>query len=564
MPLRVATATVLACCALRAFGQAVEGEIKATDPPPPLTFRGLIPGLSTAAEVREKLGAPASEAKWYAWKMLYPSSGRDGLLDSVHLHAQEGRFACVEAASVPEGYETADAVRAKLGQPEFELLMATFTLLDYSAQGVRFIVNREGRTIGVAQFPHLRPRVYAGARRRVDLSALRQGPQPAPAEAAALNGLLAGGAAVKITPQREWLDPKHRESFQPHDDLWARVAVFRQGPITLALVGADLFGMNRVDILPMIEKARAAGASHFILAMSHNHAAPDTIGVYGHFPAEYVAMLQTEVGHGVEQAIAALRPVKTLRTASRELPMDGARVIGLIRNARNPGLVDPTISLIQAIGDDDKPIVSLVNFACHVEGLDKGVSELSADFPGYMCDQLQRQGFGQVVFLNGAVGGMISGDSRARTHEEAQVTGLAFASIVQELAVTAQPPASFSFTAETRQVQIPMTNERFKPLYEARRPLYRGRVITEMSYFTLGECQFITIPGELLPEVAVEILEKMTGFPRVLVGLANDELGYIIPAEDFRDDEYEETMSQGPATAPVIRDTALRMLQGER
>ena len=44
--------------------------------------------------------------------------------------------------------------------------------------------------------------------------------------------------------------------------------------------------------------------------------------------------------------------------------------------------------------------------------------------------------------------------------------------------------------------------------------------------------------------------------------LANDELGYIIPEYDFRSDSYEETMSQGPATAPIIRETAIRMLTG--
>lgn len=202
------------------FGQAVEGEIKPTDPPPPLTYHGLVPGLSTAAEVRAKLGAPASEAKWYAWKMLYPAAGREGLLDSVHLHGQEGVFACVEAASVPEGYATADAVRGKLGEPEYELRMPSFTLLDYSGQGLRFVANREGAVIGVAYVPHLRPRVHSGARKLVDLSALRQGAQPAPAQPASLEGLLAGGAEVKITPQKEWLDPKVQQAvYKPHDDL---------------------------------------------------------------------------------------------------------------------------------------------------------------------------------------------------------------------------------------------------------------------------------------------------------------------------------------------------------
>jgi hypothetical protein len=85
-----------------------------------------------------------------------------------------------------------------------------------------------------------------------------------------------------------------------------------------------------------------------------------------------------------------------------------------------------------------------------------------------------------------------------------------------------------------------------------------------MTYVRLGEAQFVTLPGELLPEVSFEILEHMNGFPRVLVGLGNDQLGYFVPPYDFRNDYYEETVSQGPAAALQVRDMAIRMLDGSR
>ncbi len=546
-----------------AWGQAPNGKIKNGDPPPALTYHGLIPGLSTAADVRKALGEPVSEAKWYAYKMLYNADGRPGLLDSVHLHGKDGEFACVEAASVPAGYETRDKVAAKLGEPEQEIRMATFALLDYTVKGVRFIFDKSGKTIGVAYFPHLRPRVHSGARQFIDLSQLRQGPQPTPAVAASLGGLKAGVAQIKITPTTAaWLPPRVRDAFSVHDDMWARCVMFEKDGVKIALVGADLFGMGSSDINPMRERAAQAGVQYMLLAMSHNHAAPDTIGVYGHYPVEYIKYIQDQVVQCVADAAKDLKPVKEFRAASRELPIDGARVIGYIRNARNVGVVDPTLSVLQAIGQDGKPMATIVNFACHVEGLEKGQVELSADFPGYMCDQIRADGGGQPVFLNGAVGGMVSGDSKARTHEEAKITGIGLAHIVKELAATAQPPAKFAYGVETRRVEIPMTNEKFRPLYDARGGLNRGRVVTEMALLTLGEAQIVTLPGELLPEVSFEIQEKMTGFPRILVGLANDELGYIIPEYDFRSDSYEETMSQGPATAPIVRETAIRMLTG--
>ncbi|MBY0586581.1 hypothetical protein K2X85_05360 [bacterium] len=549
-------------CSESSFAQAPKGAIKGDDPPPALTYHGLVPGLSKSDEVYTKLGKPTFEAAWYSWKMLYPAAGRPGLEDEVQLSDKDGIYASTEAASVPAGFEEMKLVREKLGREEYELRMPTFRLLDYTAQGVRFVFNKEGKTIGVAYVPHLNARVHGGARKLVDLSGLKEGPQPAPDAVADWKGLTCGATTVNITPKSpEWIDPRYREKYQPHDPIFARIVVFEKDGLAIALVGADLFGMSNVECTALQEKAKKLGLAHVVLASSHNHAAPDTLGVYGHYPMEYNQFLIDSIAEGASRALKNRKPVKMLRTASRELPMDGARVIGYFRNARNPGIIDPTISAIQAIGPNDKPIATIVNFACHVEGISAGVEELTADFPGYMCEQIASKQGGVAVFLNGAVGGMVSGDNKARTHDEAKVMGEGLAKIVQDLLSTAQPPTTFQFQFVHRRVELPITNLRLRDRVKDRRPTTRGRVVTEMSLLRLGEAEIITLPGEVLPEVSFEILEKMTGFPRILVGLANDQLGYIIPPYDFRDGEYEESMSVGPATAPVIQETAWRLLQ---
>jgi hypothetical protein len=73
--------------------------------------------------------------------------------------------------------------------------------------------------------------------------------------------------------------------------------------------------------------------------------------------------------------------------------------------------------------------------------------------------------------------------------------------------------------------------------------------------------QIVAIPGELLPELGFALREHMTGAVNVIVGLANDEIGYIIPAYDFRADVYEESMSLGPSAGPQIVDAALELLR---
>lgn len=548
----------------RAVAQAAKGEVSPDAPRPVLTYHGLVPGLDGIAKVREVLGPPESETRWYDYKLYYPAEGRAGMVDVVHMgdSSDTSRMQNVDAASVPESYETETAIREKLGAPEFELRMAAWKLLDYTEKGLRFGLTADGKTTGVAYFPHGHARVPPGERKLIDLSHLRQGPQPAPARPASVGNLKVGVSEAVISPQSpDWLP----DAFTIHDDLKARTAVFTDGNLTVAIVGADLFGMGYEEIKVIRDAAKEAGIGQVIFAMSHTHSGADTIGVYGYYPEKYVGFIQQQVIKGITDAYHNLQAVKGLRAASKELPMDGMRVMGLIRNARNPGIVDPTVRVLQAIGEDDKPIATLIHITCHPESLEAGSREISADYPGYLCDQIKADGEGQPVFLNGALGGMVSGDNPERTHESSRETGLKFADIVRELIKTAQSPATFRFSADQRVIEIPNTNPRFKELFgTGLRKVVRGKLTTDMIYFQIGEAQIISLPGELLPEVSFEILEKMDGFPRMLVGLANDELGYMIPAYDFREGFYEESMSFGPATALIVRDAALRMLQGIR
>jgi hypothetical protein len=382
--------------------------------------------------------------------------------------------------------------------------------------------------------------------------------------------LKVGTAKRAISPiDKAWM--RGRE-FEIHDDLYARCALLVDGERSVALVATDMFGGNKPDFDVIQDRLAAVGYPNLIVAMSHNHAAPDTIGVYGFYPAKYVAYIQDQIEACVLEAAKNLEPVREIRSIVKELPMSGARVQGLIRNARNPGLLDPAVVLIELKGDGDRNLASLVNFACHVEGLVDGAKEISADFPGYMCAQVEADTGGMCLFLNGAVGGMVTGDTRVRTHDEAEVAGLAWAREVAALSKQATPARGRTFLLTRKRVELPCTNQRFLTLFglmKKRNP-YRGRIVSELNLLRLGDTEIVTIPGELLPEISVEIQEHMTGRERVIVGLANDELGYIIPGYDFRasnaltmtDWDYEETMSPGPATGPIIRHAAIELLAG--
>lgn len=54
--------------------------------------------------------------------------------------------------------------------------------------------------------------------------------------------------------------------------------------------------------------------------------------------------------------------------------------------------------------------------------------------------------------------------------------------------------------------------------------------------------------------------EKMHAKHRIHIGLATDELGYIVPIEDYNPKDYEESMSASKYLDPLIHQTLENML----
>jgi hypothetical protein len=158
----------------------------------------------------------------------------------------------------------------------------------------------------------------------------------------------------------------------------------------------------------------------------------------------------------------------------------------------------------------------------------------------------------------------------------------------------------------SKRFRAPVVNENFKLMFKQgilEREVFNAdvpgkeEIETEMAIVELGPIQMLTVPGELLPELAiggydgshinapdVEIVkddnpnpprlemapegpyleDRMTGTYRWIIGLGNDELGYIIPEYDFQlaetmpwineaeGNHYEETNSLGPKQASLV------------
>jgi hypothetical protein len=408
-----------------------------------------------------------------------------------------------------------------------------------------------------------------------------------------------------------------------HDELEAVAAVFDDGTTRVGIVTADVVGLSHT----FVESVRAAhqeklGLDYLVVHATHNHQGPDTQGIWGGGylttgrDDAYMAKLRARMGEALAAAVAGLAPAKLevaeitgrdrrIGTTDTRGPMvidDGIRV-ALLREAAGPGVLG-----------------TLVNFGNHPELLWNLNIQLTADIVGYARrglaggldydGSLYKPGLGgTALWLTGNIGGLIttgpetgvldlrSGEAiAAPSFEKARAQGYAIAEAVLDtvaaggLTAVADPRVR----VHHRVFEIPVTN----------RPLVFGAAIgvldrdvkhgwgarteTEVALVEVGDLWIVCVPGELYPEIAVggivnpegadyklepvevpPLRSAMTGRVNMMVNLANDAIGYIIPKSEWdvsrpylygaKEDTYGEVVSAGPDTARLVHGALMEL-----
>lgn len=239
---------------------------------------------------------------------------------------------------------------------------------------------------------------------------------------------------------------------------------------------------------------------------------------------------------------------------------------------------------------------------------------------------------GTSVFFNGAVGGMMSSlhanpssvdgqPTAPRSFAKARAVGekVALVALGALGHATEVPSPPIAYGAQTLKLKV--ENEVFQLVfgnldlfrrrlydYEPGKPLSDTNyphVMTEVAKVQVGGLRFLAVPGELLPELAVGydasysignplvrasnpnppdmslapgppyLKQQLAGEWGCVVGLANDELGYLIPPFAYVLDaeqpyfkqapghHYEETNSLGPSAVPALLAAYVELLAWE-
>lgn len=373
----------------------------------------------------------------------------------------------------------------------------------------------------------------------------------------------------------------NRRAATIHDELYVRALAIDDGKTTLVLAALDLIGFFRPDVYEVIQKVNRPDVQ-IIIASTHTHHGPDTMGLWG--PDQKTRGVDEAYMRGVRQKIAeailaslsdaSTRLSTSLKPAS--VKWTSVHVPGVVKNARNPEIVDDELTLLQFLNANGKPLATLFNFPCHPEVLWEMNPNITSDYVGYLREEVEQQTGAPCIFFSGALGGMMTPDVKDHSFEEAEFMGRKLA---QEGVKALNSVSSVQLpviSIQKREIKAKLTNPLYKlAFWRKLLPDVRdkkGYITTEVNLIKIGGLWLAAVPGELLPRLGLQLkawMKEAGAQVTGVIGLANDELGYILPVEDFKypwnpfkpGKHYEETNSIGRDIAPKVMDALKELMQ---
>jgi peroxiredoxin len=429
--------------------------------------------------------------------------------------------------------------------------------------------------------------------------------------------LRVGLAEVGITPT---LDGKpvylagfghNRKATGVHDPLFARAVVFQEGEKKLALVCLDVVGFFHPHVLNV--RKQLPDFHYVMVSSTHNHEGPDTLGLWG--PNAFLCGVDPEYMNFLEgQVVAAVRSAeKKLQPAA--VRIGKTTVPELLHDGREPYVLHDELVVLQFLNEQKQPFGLFVEWNVHPELLGSKNTLLSADHVGYTVNYLKQKHNCDVAYFTGTVGGLMTSlkvplkteagkELQDGTFEKTERYGLLLGQAVDRALAGVKDISLTPLEVKHRPLFLPMQNKlyviaRTMGVLKREAFLWTGDVNkaepadakegnkplcirTEVALLRLGELEVACIPGEIYPELvlgkvqdpvdpgadfpqaAIEpaIYAQLKATHKMIIGLANDEIGYILPKRQWdekppfcygrKKDQYGEENSIGPDAGPLL------------
>ena len=407
-----------------------------------------------------------------------------------------------------------------------------------------------------------------------------------------------------------------RQAESVNDPLNTTVMIIDDGTSPLAIVSVDVLGLTSPDV-QIIQDEIAARVpeleGRILVHATHNHEGPDTVGLWG--GSGDTAFFAPRSRRYIDQI--ARGSADAAQTAWEEREEVDVTIANLDSNLledlavdTRPPEVSPTDIGLLVFSNESGVVGTLVNWANHPEVLGNENQAITADFVGWLNQEIESELGGRSLFVNGAVGGLLTSESSEILPELPRESFIKSEALGREagqrlverfrhpgfgdrvLTYSTLPRVDFT----TREFYLPVNNELFLAAERLDRiptsfydsdeipPQERWRddssteyVQTEVNYLDFGPVSFLTMGGELYPELLVGGVDPSLGIEpfnqapietplienpewqsnqfNFFFGLTNDFLGYFIPQSQWDggdSGEYGEEFSPAQDAGSIV------------
>lgn len=380
---------------------------------------------------------------------------------------------------------------------------------------------------------------------------------------------MVGASYLPITPETGAFiagDRNNRRFTEVHDPLYVKAVVLSDPGNSLALLTYDCIGL----LYPALLEVRKAVASripasefdpaHIVMASTHTHSGPDVVGIWG--PDQMTSGVDSSyMEEIVRKSADAIVSAWENRKAAGAVYAEATFGEGWVYNISDSSNLDRSLTILQFLDQEGQSIATLSNFACHPTIMDATSTAVSADFVSAMYTYLDENLGGANLFLQGAVGGWVQPEHEPKNFESVNRRGGELGMAIQEALSKPVRLESTSLSFKSRVFNLPVSNMNFRLLAQMGviNRAITDSVTTEVAFFSIGNAQFITHPGETTPTHSFQSKKLMAGDgPKFVIGLGMDALGYILtpefyePGPPVKHAEYLNSMSVDKEAGPIL------------
>lgn len=349
-----------------------------------------------------------------------------------------------------------------------------------------------------------------------------------------------GFARMDITPPLPCVLGGYIKRSKPadrmHSPLFCRCMAGADHGAHFGIISLDLLGVDarlRDEICRRLREVMPIEPERISILATHTHSAIDGVpdflhkGLWtvesDHIPVLYRQQLVEMIVSCMTAASNAAREAR-LQWLKTECP-------GIAGNRRDATkAVDHEVHLLKVYDTDSSQVAGgMLHFACHPTVIGPEENVISADFPGAALEELERQFEGSIfLFANGAAGDISTRYTRQGSDpEEAERVGKRLFKSLHHLEEMPIPEAGYRVSV------IPIV---FKDRWNG------NQVQSMLQRIELGGMQLWMVPGELFSSYAMELKERDRR--NLLIGFANDYIGYIPDEEAWETGGYEVDVSR--------------------